>query len=207
MLCCSLCEITYNIICLFLSILGRIRVNLQSSTPISLPSLKILHIDIGFIDIPSINALLCGCPNIETLDLCYYDDERMDKIYIPPTLKRLDFYADSNGGGPSLEINASRLEYLNITQCPFHGVLNTHNLHNVVEASLDLNPMAASLDLYPMAASLDLYPMAFGFIVPLLKLLDALSGTKHLSLSGSTTKVRFYFSYLMFTSSFIKRVS
>jgi len=188
-LCCSLCEITYNIICLFLSILGRIRVNLQSSTPISLPSLKILHIDIGFIDIPSINALLCGCPNIETLDLCYYDDERMDKIYIPPTLKRLDFYADSNGGGPSLEINASRLEYLNITQCPFHDVLNTHNLHNVVDASLDL------------------YPTAFGFIVPLLKLLDALSGTKHLSLSGSTTKVRFYFSYLMFTSSFIKRVS
>lgn len=152
-----------------LSILGRIRVNLQSSTPISLPSLKILLIDTGFIDIPSINALLHGCPSIETLDLSFYDDKRMDKIYIPPTLKRLDFYADSDGGGPSLEINASCLEYLNITQCPFHDVLNTHNLHNVVEASLDL------------------YPVSFGFIVPLLKLLDALSRTKHLTLSGGST--------------------
>lgn len=181
-LCCSLLfeiNVSESDLLSILSILGRIRVNLQSSTPISLPSLKILLINTGFIDIPSINALLRGCPSIETLDLSFYDDERMGKIYTPPTLKRLDFYADSDGGGPSLEINTSRLEYLNITQCPFHGVLNTHNLHNVVEASLDL---------YPMAASLDLYPMAFGFIVPLLKLLDALSRTKHLTLSGSTTK-------------------
>jgi hypothetical protein len=176
------CEITYNIICLFLSIHGTIRVNLQSSTTISLPSLKILLIDIGFIDIHSINALLCGCQNIEILMLSFYDHEkRMDKIYIPPTLKRLDFFADNDSGGPSLEINAPHLEYLNITQCPFHDVLNTQNLHNVVEASLHL------------------YPMSFGFIVPLLKLLDALSGTKHLTLSSPTTKVKFCFSFLMFT--------
>jgi len=62
----------YNITlitCLFLSLRSTIHVHLESSTPVTLPSLKMLLIHINHMEVPSVNILLCGCPNIETLKL------------------------------------------------------------------------------------------------------------------------------------------
>jgi len=131
-----------------------------------------------------VNALLCGCPNIEALDLKFLTNS-LDNVCLPPTLKRLKIEIESKEVGPSLEINAPDLEYIHIYQYSFSDVLNMKNLHHVIEASLDL------------------VPLSYDFVVPLLKLLNNLSRTKHLVLNDSTTKVKFYFSYLMFTSSFI----
>jgi hypothetical protein len=182
------CDVTYIVVCLFISI--RDRIHLHLSKAICLPSLKTLLINIHSPQVASVNALLCGCPKIENLNLSLYDAAVEDIIFIPSTLKKLNFYADSNfGGGPSLEINAPHLEYLPITQSPFRDVSHKYNLHDVLEATLDL------------------YPMFFGLNTALLNLLDALSRTKHLVLSATTTKVRFYFSYLMLTSSFVENLT
>lgn len=172
----------YKIIRLFHSLCNAIHLNIQSSTTISLPSLKILLIDIfGYVQMPMVNALLCGCPNIEVLDLKFLTNS-LDNVCLPPTLKRLKIGTESTKVGPSLEINAPDLEYINIYQYSFSDVLNMKNLHNVIEASLDI------------------MPFSYDFVVPLLKLLNNLSKAKYLVLSDSTTKVKFYFSYLMFTS-------
>ena len=177
-------EMWYNTICLFLIICGGIHLDLQSTTPISLPSLKMLLIDIvGNVEVPFVNALLYGCPNIEALDL-HFLSYSLENVCLPASLKRLKIQID-NDFGSSLEIIAPDLEYLNIYQHKFMDVLNMNNFHNVIEASLDL------------------FPLSYDFVDPLLKLLNTLSRTKHLVLSGSTTKVKFYFSYLMFASSFI----
>lgn len=149
----------------------RDKIHLHLSKAICLPSLKTLLINIHSPQVASVNALLCGCPKIENLNLSLYDAAVEDIIFIPSTLKKLNFYADSNfGGGPSLEINAPHLEYLPITQSPFRDVSHKYNLHDVLEATLDL------------------YPMFFGLNTALLNLLDALSRTKHLVLSATTTK-------------------
>ncbi|RHN59262.1 putative FBD domain-containing protein [Medicago truncatula] len=163
-------EISYNIICLLHSIRSEIHLNIQSSTTISLPSLKILLIDIfGYVQIPMVNALLCGCPNIEALDLKFLTNS-LDNVFLPPTLKRLKIEIESDEVGPLLEINAPDLEYINIYQYRFSDVLNMKNLHNVVEASLYF------------------VPLSYDFVDPLLKLLNNLSRTKHLVLRVSTTK-------------------
>ncbi|KEH29096.1 F-box/FBD/LRR protein [Medicago truncatula] len=152
------------------SLCNAIHLNIQSFTTISLPSLKILLIDIfGYVEVPMVNALLCGCPNIEVLDLKFLTNS-LDNVCLPPTLKRLKIGIESKEVGPSLEINAPDLEYINIYQYSFSDVLNMKNLHNVIEASLDL------------------MPFSYDFVVPLLKLLNNLSRAKHLVLSDSTTK-------------------
>jgi hypothetical protein len=135
------------------------------------------------VEVPPLNALLHGCPNIEALEL-YFLSDSLENVCLPASLKRLKIQIH-NEFGASLEINAPDLEHLNIYQYKFIDVLSMNNFHNVVEASLDL------------------FPLSYDFVDPLLKLLNTLSRTKHLMLSGSTTKVKFYFSYLMFASSFI----
>jgi len=137
----------------------------------------------GNAEVSSLNALLCGCPVIETLDFCFSAD-RLDTICIPTSLKQLRIFIE-NDVGACLEINAPDLEYLHITGITFSQVFSMYNLHNVVEAYLDL------------------LPQSFGSIIPLHNLLGALSKTEELVLSPSTTKVMFYFSYFMFMSSFI----
>ncbi|RHN40797.1 putative FBD domain, leucine-rich repeat domain, L domain-containing protein [Medicago truncatula] len=151
-----------------LSLCGEICVNIQHSTVISLPSLKMLLINIGHMEVPSINALLCGCPNIESLNLGF-SPQSLDKVCIPPPLKRLKITV-ANVVGAYLEINAPNLEYLNITGITFGQVFTMYNLHNVVEAYLDV------------------FPQSLGSVVALHNLLGALSGTKHLVLSHSTTQ-------------------
>jgi len=81
-----------------------------------------------------------------------------------------------------LEINAPDLEYLYITGITFGHVFSMYNLHNVVEACLDV------------------FPQSFSSVIPLHDLIDALSRTKKLVLGPSTTKVMFCFSYFIFTS-------
>lgn len=182
------CDITLlfvkkKITCLFLRLSGGINLYIQSSTVISLPSLKVLLIAIAYQEVSSVNALLRGCPVIETLDLSF-SPLSLDKVCIPSSLKRLKINASDTGA--HLEINAPDLEYLNITQITFGEVFSMYNLHSVVEAHLDV------------------FPESLGSVIPLHNLLGALSGTKHLVLSRSTTQVKFFsLSYFMFTSSFI----
>jgi hypothetical protein len=142
---------------------------LESSTPITLPSLKELVINIHDAELPSVNVLLSGCPNIESLDL-YFSIQSMDKVCVPPSLKWLTIDIE-NEVGAYLEINAPNLEYLDITGITFDKVFHMYNLHNVVEAHLDV------------------FPHSLGSVIPLNNLLNALSGIKHLVLGRSTTKV------------------
>jgi hypothetical protein len=167
---------------LFLSLVGAISLQKLSSTTVSLPSLKVLLIDIRWVEVSSVNALLSGCPIIETLNLSFHPIS-LDKVCAPPSLKRLMVNLN-NGHAAYLEINAPDLEYLNITGITFGEVFSMYNLHNVVEAHLDV------------------FPHSSGSVTPLHNLLGALSGTKQLVLSTSTIKVKFYFTYFMFTLSF-----
>jgi len=146
-----------------------------------------LLINIGHMEVPSVNALLFGCPNIESLNLGF-SPQSLDKVCVPPTLKRLKITI-ANVVGAYLEINAPNLEYLNITGITFGQVFSMYNLHNVVEAYLDV------------------FPQSFGSVVALHDLLGALSGTKHLVLSHSATQVKFFLKLFLFTSSSVERVS
>jgi len=171
----------YNITlitCLFLSLRSTIHVHLESSTPVTLPSLKMLLIHTNHMEVPSVNSLLCGCPNIETLKL-RFATQSLDKVCVPPSLKRLKFTID-NEVGAYLEMNTPDLEYLYINRVTYGEVFSMYNLHNVVEAHLDV------------------FPQSFGSVLPLNNLLGNLSGTKHLVLGRSTTKVEvlFYLFYI-----------
>jgi hypothetical protein len=137
-------------------------------------------INIGFMEVPSVNALLYGCPIIEDLHLCF-NPVCLDKVCAPPSLKRLKF-AITIDVGAYLEIDAPDLEYLAVSRITFGKVFSMYNLHNVVTAYLDV------------------FPQPSGSVIPLHNLLNALPRIKRLTLSHSTTKVKFYF---MVTSSFI----
>lgn len=115
------------------------------------------------------NALLSGFPILETLNL-YFNAEEYDIIRVPSTLKWLKIVLGNGDIGASLEMNAPGLEYLNISEITFS---NVGSLENVVEASLDVFPS----------------PGDSAYAFTLLKLLETLSGVKHLVLSRSTTKV------------------
>ncbi|GAU24744.1 hypothetical protein TSUD_355730 [Trifolium subterraneum] len=142
--------------------------DLKFAKGICLPSLKKLYLEIGYVEVTSVSAFLSGCPILETLDLCF-DSEEYDILRVPSSLKKLKInLGNDNEVGASFEIDAPGLEYLNISRFTFG---NVGNLQHVVEASLDIHP--------PTGAS------AF----TLVKLLDTLSGVKHLVLSHSTTKV------------------
>jgi hypothetical protein len=114
------------------------------------------------------NALLSGCPNLETLDLCFSAEDYGGIIRVPPSLKWLKIIINNPDAGASLEIDVPVLEYLCVANITF---TDTSNLQNVMEASLDV------------------FPSSSASTFTLLKLLGALSGIKHLVLSHSTTKV------------------
>jgi hypothetical protein len=131
-----------------------------------------LMINIGYVEVSSVNALLDGCSNLEILDLCF-SAQSLEKLCVPPSVKRLKITIE-NDVGAYLEVNAPDLQYLNITQITFGEGFSLYNLPNVVEAYLDV------------------FPTSLGSIVPLHNLFGALYGTKHLMLSRSTTKVKFF---------------
>ena len=163
---------------LFISLYGEIDVIIKPSMVVSLPSLKTLQISMGYAEVSNVNALLCGCPIIESLNLCF-STQSLDKVCVPPSLRRLEI-ANEDEVGVYLEINAPDLEYFNITRITFGQAFSMYNLHNVVEAYLDV------------------FPQSFGSVIPLHNLLGALSGTKHLVLNPSTTKVKFFYFYFYF---------
>lgn len=94
----------------------------------------------------------------------------MDKVCVPPSLKRLTIIID-NEVGAYLEMKAPDLEYLYINGITSGEVFSMYNLHNVVEAHLNV------------------FLQPFSSVIPLNNLLGNLSGTKHLVLGRSTTKV------------------
>lgn len=117
-----------------------------------------------------LNDFLHGCPILETLDTYFfngnYTDFLVGDLRVPPMLKRLKINFDTGNVAPCIY-------YLNLTHIRFGDV---GNLQNVVRASLDVFPSSGY--------------HSFLFTC-LLKLLNALSGIKHLVLGCSTTKVQF----------------
>ncbi|XP_045805609.1 F-box/FBD/LRR-repeat protein At4g26340-like [Trifolium pratense] len=150
-----------------LSLNGAVYFNLKRAKAIRLPSLKKLQLHIGYVEVSPMNALLSGCPNLETLDLCFYAEDSGGIIRVPPSLKWLKIIINNSDAGASLEIDVPVLEYLCIANIT---ITDANNLQNVVEASVDVFPSSAA--------------SAFTF----LKVLSALTGIKHLVLSRSTTK-------------------
>lgn len=141
---------------------GLIRVKFGHSSAVCLPSLKKLQFETKYVD--SVDALLSGCPVLETLDL-WFSPNFLTKVCVPPSLKRLKFTAAQT----YFEIDAPGLKYLHITETTLGAV---GDLQNVVEAYLDVLSVGESVD-------------------PLLNLLRAISGTKHLELRRSTSEVKF----------------
>jgi hypothetical protein len=133
-----------------------------------LPSLKKLKLP--GMKMAEMNAFLVGCPILENLNTyLYYEDYA--NICFPPTLKSLQIDVDIASVGAFLYDNPPCPHYLNLTQIRFGDV---SNLQNVMRASFDVFPSSSD------------HSLAFKC---LFKLLNALSGIKHLSLGCSTTKV------------------
>ncbi|GAU47090.1 hypothetical protein TSUD_369230 [Trifolium subterraneum] len=153
------------------SLCGDIVVELEQSSAICLPSLKILQLDIGDVNVNYVGILLSGCPILETLELSF-SPTSLGKLCVPSSLKSLKFTVE-NDIGACLEIDAPGLRCLSLTKITFDDAAAVGNLHNVKEAYLDIfsTPENESVD-------------------PLLIVLQALSGIKHLVLHCSIAKKR-----------------
>lgn len=145
---------------------------LAQSSAISLPSLKTLKLDIGNVDVNSVDILLSSCPILETLELAF-SPISLAKVRVPSTLKSLKLTVE-NDIGACLEIDAPDLKYLSLTRITFANDAAVGNLHNVKEAYLDVFSTPENEN-----ESVD----------PLLILLQALTGIKRLVLRCYTAKV------------------
>ena len=87
------CNMMITYIYMYLRLVGAIFVDSQWFKKIHLPSLKKLKLDNGYWEMSLINALLSGCPILESLD-AYICAEDYDEIRVPPTLKRLNTTVD-----------------------------------------------------------------------------------------------------------------
>lgn len=154
---------------LSISLCGDIVVELAQSSAISLPSLKTMKLDIGNVDVNSVDILLSGCPILETLELSF-SPISLAKLRVPSTLKSLKLTVE-NDIGACVEIDAPNLKYLSLTRITFANDTAVGDLHNVKEAYLDVfyAPENESVD-------------------PLLILLQALTGIKRLVLRCYTAK-------------------
>ncbi|AET03063.1 putative FBD-associated F-box protein At5g56700 isoform X2 [Medicago truncatula] len=153
-----------------LSLSGYILLPLQDPLEICLPSLKVLQLlNMHHLNLSSMHILLSACPVLENLEL-FFSPESLDIIRVPSSLKRLKITVDNNVGA-WLEIDAPGLKYLSLECITFRDAAAVGNLHSVEEAYLDVFPT-------PKSESVE----------PLLNLLRALSGIKHLELHNSTTK-------------------
>jgi hypothetical protein len=161
---------------MYLSLNGYIGLQLQDSSKICLPSLKVLHLlDMGDLDLNSMSVLLSGCPILEHLKLVFCP-KSLAKLRVSSfSLKWLTILVE-NHVGACLEIDAPNLKYLSLTNITFSNVAAIGNLRNVQEACLDV-----------------FFTPKSGSVEPLLNLLRAVSRTKHLELCSSTTKVTEFF--------------
>lgn len=144
---------------LSISLYGEIFVELEQSWHVCLPSLKTLQLEIGNVDVNSVDILLSACPILETLELSF-STESLAKLRVPSSLKSFKFTIE-NDTEVCLEIDTPGLKYLSLTNITFGNATSIGNLHNVEEAYLDASSESESVD-------------------PLLTLLQALSGIKRL---------------------------
>jgi hypothetical protein len=156
---------------MYLSLNGYILLQLQDTSEVCLPSLKVLQLlDMYHLDLNSVNTLLSSCSILENLEISFRP-ESLAIIRVPSSLKRLKITVE-NMVGAWLEIDAPSLKYLSLEHITFRDAAAVRNLYNVEEAYLNVfsTPESESVE-------------------PLLNLLRALSGIKHLKLFSSTTKV------------------
>lgn len=153
------------------SLSGNILFQLQDSSGICLPSLKVLQLllDMYLLDLNPVNIFLSACHVLEDLDMSF-THESLAILRVPTSLKRLKIMVETKVGA-CLEIDAPDLKFLSLTNVTISHAATIGNLHKVEEAFLDVLPT-------PESESVE----------PLLNLLRALSGIKHLELFSSTTK-------------------
>lgn len=153
------------------SLSGNILFQLQDSSGICLPSLKVLQLllDMYLLDLNTVNIFLSACHVLEDLEMSF-THESLAILRVPTSLKRLKIMVETKVG-VCLEIDAPDLKFLSLTNVTISHAATIGNLHKVEEAFLDVLPS-------PESESVE----------PLLNLLRALSGIKHLELFSSTTK-------------------
>lgn len=153
------------------SLSGNILFQLQDSSGICLPSLKVLQLllDMYLLDLNPVNIFLSACHVLEDLEMSF-THESLAILRVPTSLKRLIIMVETKVGA-CLEIDAPDLKFLSLTNVTISHAATIGNLHKVEEAFLDVLPT-------PESESVE----------PLLNLLRALSGIKHLELFSSTTK-------------------
>lgn len=153
------------------SLSGNILFQLQDSSGICLPSLKVLQLllDMYLLDLNPVNIFLSACHVLEDLEMSF-THESLAILRVPTSLKRLKIMVETKVGA-CLEIDAPDLKFLSLTNVTISHAATIGNLHKVEEAFLDVLPT-------PESESVE----------PLLNLLRALSGIKHLELFSSTTK-------------------
>lgn len=150
---------------------------LEQSWHVCLPSLKTLQLEIGNVDVNSVDILLSACPILETLELSF-STESLAKLRVPSSLKSFKFTIE-NDTEVCLEIDTPGLKYLSLTNITFGNATSIGNLHNVEEAYLDASSESESVD-------------------PLLTLLQALSGIKRLVFRCYAAKVSEIFIMLVY---------
>lgn len=157
---------------MYFSLSGNILFQLQDSSGICLPSLKVLQLllDMYLLDLNPVNIFLSACHVLEDLEMSF-THESLAILRVPTSLKRLKIMVETKVGA-CLEIDAPDLKFLSLTNVTISHAATIGNLHKVEEAFLDVLPT-------PESESVE----------PLLNLLRALSGIKHLELFSSTTKV------------------
>nr|XP_027187195.1 putative F-box/FBD/LRR-repeat protein At5g44950 [Cicer arietinum] len=164
-----------------LSLSGSILLQLQDSSEISLPSLKVLQlIEVDDLDAKSLDILLSRCPILENLKLFYTHYSFAILRLQSSLLKRLEITIDNDAGG-CLEIDAPGLKYLSLRNFTFSNAAAVGNLPNVKKADLARYSTPKSESVYP-----------------LLNLLRNLSGIKHLKMGCSITEVTEVFIIYMF---------
>jgi len=161
------------------SLYGEIFVELKQSSRVCLPSLKTLQLEIGNVDVNSVDILLSACPILETLELSF-STESSAELRVPSSLKSFQFTVE-NDIEVCLEIDTPGLKYLSLTNITFGNATSIGNLHNVEKAYLDVLSSSES-------ESVD----------PLLTLLQALSGIKRLVFRCYTAKVSEIFIILVY---------
>ncbi|MCI24310.1 F-box/FBD/LRR protein, partial [Trifolium medium] len=156
---------------MYFSLNGYILLQLQDSSEICLPSLKVLHLlDMYDLDLNSVSVLLSGCLILEHLELSFHPGSLAKLRVSSSSLKWLTIEVE-NSVGACLEIDTPNLKYLSLTNITFNDAAAVGNLHNVEEAYLHVFSTSKS-----------------EFVEPLLNLLRVLSRIKHLELHSSTKK-------------------
>ncbi|CAI8608175.1 unnamed protein product [Vicia faba] len=142
--------------------------DLQQDESFNLPSLKKLRLNIRGMNVTSLNIFLNDCTCLENLDIYFYAEDYTriftPSLYVPPSLNMLKIIVSDSDLGTSLETQVLHFAHISTNDADSDACI----LQNMGEASFDVSNASA---------------------FTLIKLLQALSGIKHLVFSRLATKI------------------